>query len=260
MKTVYLNDGQEAKLVRKIDETTFIVSPVMVFEDYDGNETEGFSADFVVGQVFEKPPLKKKSDDLLSIEKALDERRKDIATADKSLREARLELEAIKRQKTDLEKLIINKGELREAKRLTIFSDGGYTPIHISKDINDVKFSLYISANDGKLTCWHYKLTFNNWSHSTNFDEKIGILIDKSDEEIHQIAENRVVENAEKIKKYPHTLNLIPDEYLTPELLEIKTTNRIASELKQIEDTKAQIEKQQTLLRLLEEKHLKPNA
>lgn len=257
MKTVYLNDGQEAKLVRTIDENTFLVSPIMIFEDYDGNETEGFSADIVVSQVFEKPPLKKKSEDLLSIEKALDERRKDIATADKYLREARLELEAIKRQKTDLEKLIINKGELREAKRLTIFESGRYTPIHITKNTTDVKFSFELAANNGKVRVWAYKFEFDSWSSSKYFDEKIGVLIDKTDEEILEIARVSVAENAESIKKYAHDLARIPDEYLTPELLELKTDNRITSELKQIEDTKAQIEKQQTLLRLLEEKHIK---
>lgn len=198
MKTVYLKDGQEADLIKKIDDNNYIVDPYMTWYGYEGDEnTESSGNRIVVDSIYSKPPVKKINKEIADLNSKIEDSNNKLSAIKTEHFKLSRELSLIENQKTDLSKLIINKSELMKAERITVFESGGFTPIHISKNkIRSFKLTVHLVILAGEEKAWSYEMSEydERFDYSKYVDMKTGFIIDKSDEEILEISRKRIID------------------------------------------------------------------
>lgn len=203
MQTVYLADGTKANLITKTDKG-FVVDPINVYQDYESEEEYEESTGNVkmVDKVYEKPPTEVIEEEYKLIKQKVKDQCVLLSEKMAELNRAKYELSQVQQQKTDAAKMIINRSELVNAKRLIVWIKGWIAP-----RIMDVKSSLKltisytISRYEGEEKCWAYG-TWSDydgdkaWSkYSEYFDPAYGIKADLTDEEILQITHERQNKN-----------------------------------------------------------------
>lgn len=227
MKTIFLKDGRMADLVTKTDKG-YLVDPYVTWNDYDGQQESAPSGNVeLVGEIYDSAPVElieehyKKVLDKVNAQELIYEARQ--AELNK-LNSAVVRLRA---EKTNLERYIINREELRTAKRLILWAKDEIAP-RIMDGTKSHKFtvSYQISQYAGKERVWCYELYSEEeegWStYSRYFDEKYGIKADLTDEEILALTIERIPRFKEDYHSWEHVLMRTPDEWLSPELIEEK--------------------------------------
>jgi hypothetical protein len=144
----------------------------------------------------------------------------------KELQQINADVARLRNQKTDLSRYIINREELRTAKRLILWPTSQIAPrIMDGKSSHRFTVSYEISQYQSKERIWCYKLWTEGsdlWSSSEYFDEKYGIKIDLTDEEILQLTHERLPRFKTEYHSWRHTLMFTPDEWLTAEAIDEK--------------------------------------
>lgn len=225
MKTVYLKDGRMADLVAET-EKGFLVDPYISWNDYEGQQESAPSGNVeLVDKIFDTAPIelieaeyKKWADRVTEQEKALAERQTEF-------QKLNADVASLRNQKTNLERYIINREELRKAKRLIIWPEHHIAP-RIMDGNTSHKFtvSYEISQYKGEERVWCYRAYTDkegsSWSsHSEYFDEQYGIKVDLTDEEIHRLTIDRIPRFKKTYHSWKYALMATPDEWLTPEYI-----------------------------------------
>jgi len=224
MKKVFLKNGQEAELIKKIDDNNYLVEPIFMYQDeYDGDWYEDSGKREVVDKVFTSAPVAKIEQGFEECMKKYEALKKTVSLKEKELFTAQQEIRGIEKTKLDLKKLIINKAIFKAAKRITVFEDGRFTPIDVTCKKREFKMYAEIHFWNEEPRFWAYEWRFDDWSCSKKLDDK-NILFDKTDEEILIIAKERVKKLCSSKGKESRIREIkrCPDEYLPKDILDYK--------------------------------------
>jgi hypothetical protein len=256
MQTIFLKDGRMADLITKT-EKGYLVDPYVTFKYYEDNEETAPSGNVeLVQEIFSTAPTdfieaecQKIYDRTIVISARVDE-------LTKQKNDLTQEVESLKRQKTDLGRYIINREELRTAKRLILWPSNEIVPRIMDGSVsNKFTVSYEISQYKNEERCWCYKVwsegNDRGWSnHSTYFDEKYGIKTDLTDDEILKLTQERIERFKKDYHSWKHTLMGTPDEWLTPEyieeknkLLEEKRTSELNKAVEELKNAQSKLEK-----------------
>ena len=240
---MYLLNGQMVEVVSPVG-NKFLVAEIYDC-DLGGEPYNEPRADlehpYLVSAVFETPPKHKYDEQIKMAMETVEE-------LNKTIRTQKDELYSLKHQKTDLSRLIFNKGEWKNAKTIHYFPDGEIHPVEMSKESQEnPKIMFEMSMFEGETRCWGYKLDKGYYSSYSNYiDGEYGLLIDKSEDELLAICHARQTKKglSGQNRFNDYTLRGCNDKWLTPEFLKAKEievakkrktdideiTNRIASE------------------------------
>lgn len=224
MEIVFLEDGRQAKLIAKTDKG-YVVDPMAVYQDYETEEeyTEETGNVVQVSKVFKVAPLDVVNAEYKEVLDKIAEQEAVLCQKRSELSKAKHELSQIEKQKTDLGKMIINRTELVNAKRLIVWIKDRIAP-----RVMDVRSSLKliisytVSRYESEEKCWAYSTwsDYENdkgWStYSEYFDPEYGVKADLTDDEILQITHQRQLKN--KFDSY--ALKSTDPKWLTPENIE----------------------------------------
>ena len=251
MKTVFLKNGQEVLLKKELGEDGYLVETLMIYQDHDGNESiEPSGNNIVVNEIFTSCPIEKISDEYKKINDKVIEKENELKELNQKLYQEKYELENIKAQKTNLNKLIFNKSEIKNAKRISFFNDRTLLPQTVSdKAKNSMKFSLSFSIFEGKMSIWTYELNDgDSWNGYSNYiDPEYGLLIDITDEELNEITKKRI--NSKPLDYFnEYYLVGVGDELLTPQLVKKKNDFIKNKENKEIKEWTNKLEEAQNKL------------
>jgi len=252
-KTAYLRNGEVVKLHDTLDANEFIIERMYVYSDYEGNEdSEPCGVREVVKEIFMKPPIEKKHDDLIKIIEKTEAKNKELAEVENQIRIAKNELRQSENFKTDLQKQIINRRELLGAKRLTVFSGFKAYNLEETEEKRSLKLSYSLNLWEGKFDAWVYQVFSDGDSGCSNHvNQKYGILINATDEEILEVGK-QIVRDAGEIRDWD--LKNMSDEYLTDELRAKKEEMLKNEKENKLKSLKEEIEKKQQELRELKTK------
>ena len=140
-KTAYLRNGEAVELHETLENGQFIIERMYVYSDYEGNkDAEPCGIKEVVKEVFMKPPIEKKHDDLIKIIEKTEVKNKELAEIESQIRKAKSELRESEEYKTNIQKHIINRSELLKAKSITVFS--GYRSYTLTEQAEKRSLSL----------------------------------------------------------------------------------------------------------------------
>ena len=261
MSTVYLKDGAKATLVSKIEDGFVIrrhmlCRPCSESDEYQEEYEEVCDAVEIVKEVFSAAPVWIIEGQCKTAQIKVEIQEKILAERIQQLKETERELIKLKMQKTDISRYIINREQLRTAKRLILFVNG-----HVMSRVLDgskshrFTVSYEITQYREQEKCWAYKLWSENkdsgWSTSEYFDEQFGIKTDLTDEEIKTAAFERL--SKKKFSDIHESILLqTPDEWLTPEWIQEKMQRKDRKEKQDLQSAeKALAEAQARVDRLL---------
>lgn len=255
-KTAYLRNGEAVELHETLENGQFIIERMFCYEDYEGNgECEPNGIKEVVKEVFSKPPIEKKHDDLIKIIEKTEAKNKELADIETKIRAAKSELRDSEKYKTDIEKHVINRSEILKAKSITVFS--GYKAYTLTEQAEKRSLRLSYSINvwESKFNAWVYELDWEGRAgFSNNINPKYGLVFDATDDEILEICK-QIVKDKDEISDYDlRRTDLLPDAYLTDEL-KLKRAELLEKErLNDIENQEKKIKDEQEKLRKLKSK------
>lgn len=233
-RIVYLKDGRKCKWVGETDKG-YIVNPYQVYIDYAGNDPANESefemaSDqlIVVDKVYAAPPIDVIDADCKLLLEKMESVGVEVIRLQKEFDRAKFELQQIAKQKTDLSRYIINREELKTAKRLVAWPKDKIVP-RIMGGIKGQKFTVAYTIDQwghSEERCWMYeacteqKYSENSYSsYSEYYDHRHGILCDPTDDEILAITHKR---QAETGRFSANVISNTPDIWLTPENIERK--------------------------------------
>ena len=220
--TIYLKDGRVADLVTKT-EKGYLVDPYCTFKYYEDNEESAPSGVIELAQeIFTEAPKEliefecQKIHDrmaIISAEKDRLQQEKNILTQ---------EVNILKKQKTDLTKLIFNRSDIKNAKRIVVFPKNEIAPmIYDQENRHKLALSIEVTDYDPKIRAWTYKFYGDDrYGSGDYFDEDYGVHCDLSDDEVMALNLKRLSER--KFDNY--IICRTADKWLTPDLIQRKQT------------------------------------
>lgn len=238
---VYLKNGEEVILHKALEDSQFVIEKLCVYSGYDGDDfTEPCGVKEVVNEVFTKPPIGKKNQEFIKVNKEFIKVNKELKEVETQLRLAKNDLRKVKDCKTNLEKHIINRSELLNAKSITFFCGYEHTTIKKDEDKESLNISYSVDILEGKIDSWVCALDWEGRSSYTDYiNPKYGLILDATEEEIVKIGK-QIVRDMEEIEDWD--LKRIPDAYLTKSLRKRK--------IKILEDEKMlEISKQEKIVK-----------
>lgn len=194
----YLEDGIAVEVVDETKDGKYVVAEVFECgigdgEDYD-TRLEVSENLRIVDKVYETPPenayhrlVKLAKDELNKVRLQVSEQRgnlRKISLQKKALEE---EIVKIKSKKTDWKRMIVDRSEIADAKRLTVVTQD-FKILDLKKGQFNAKqrISFEISAKEGKH--WGMVLDWGTDSWKTKkINSEYGVMIDKTDEELRKI-------------------------------------------------------------------------
>lgn len=249
--TVYLRNGQKAELIKKVDDQ-FLVDPYMYYQGYDGEDYEDQSGNFqLVNEVFTEAPRAVLDKEIAVLQETKVKLFEQVSEVNKTLTDAERKLYALKNEKTDLSKFIINRKELIDAKRIVAFKEDQVMP----SDFNPLckggmKLSFTLEMRYGRENIYTYHLYSDgydgyndSWSNSSKIDK---LMYDPTEEQI----ENEIKLRASKLTEYKsYYQSSIPEKYLPESVLSQKheqikkeKESTIEKAKKDLEEAKAKYE------------------
>ena len=219
-RKAYLRNGEEINIHERLENGEFIIERMYVYTDFEGNEyIEPCGKREVIDEVFDKPPIQKKNDDLINLSKKTKAKNDELKEIETKIILAKRELSKIEALKTDIQKHIINRSDILRANSITVFSH--YKPYTLTE--SDEKRSLRITYSidviEGKLSAWGCTLDREGRSGmNMSINQKYGLLIDATEEEITEIGKQIVKDKEEISDWYLLRSDLLPDAYLTDDL------------------------------------------
>jgi hypothetical protein len=228
MQTVFLKDGTQANLITKT-EKGYVVDPFETYQDYEGEQ--GYSEPSgnlkLVEKVYEVAPRTLIDAEYEEIVQKVEAQEKLLSEKRAELRQAQNEIDRIKGIKTDTSRYIINREELRNAKRLILWPRNYIAP-RVMDGSKSHKFTVSydITQYNGEEKAWASQLWSedknSNWGNSEYFDEQYGIKVDLTDEQILALTHQRIERFKKEGNSWRSTLLRTADEWLTPEYIEEK--------------------------------------
>lgn len=218
MEVVFLEDGRQANLIAKT-EKGYVVDPLAIYQDYETEEeyAEPSGKVLQVAKVFKVAPV-----DVVNAEyKAILGK---ITEAEQEVREKRSELNQleckIKNTITNIDRYIINREQLRLAKRLIVFRKDAIAPLVMDGSKSyEFTVSYKITQYKEEERCWVAELWDEDRSSRFNctqyYDAEYGIMTDLTDEQIKAITFERQDKRGLK-EFYENQIVHTPDEWLTP--------------------------------------------
>lgn len=239
--TGYLIDG---RVVEVFDETQEYYLCHFVYEEED-DESAIVSSDPILirkEKVFKAIPTEKFASKIADLNQS-------ILKLTKQEGELINSISDLQKQKSQLEKGFIDLSSLRNANRITVFKKDRYSPVEVDlKKKQDLKLSIEIKVVNGEMRTWVYNYYYDSsWGSGDIIDSKYGFLIDKTDEEILAIAQER-----SKTVNNDCWLMQTDDKYLAPEMIEKKKKLIRAENETKIEKVKAEIGKLQAKIEEME--------
>lgn len=235
MQTVFLKDGSQAILITQTP-TGYVVNPLESYQGSDGEEyTEPSGNIKLVDKVYTAAPKEVIEAEYAAILAKVEEQERLLSAKTLELRKAQMNLTSIINTKTDVSRHIINREELRNAKRLILWPKDQIAPrIMDGTKSHQFTISVKITQYREEERMWCYELYSddkdNSWTNSQYFDVKYGIKVDLTDDEIKALTHERIDGLKKANSSWPSTLLRTADEWLTPEYLEeknaIKTNNK----------------------------------
>jgi hypothetical protein len=218
MNTVYLKDGSMANFIAKSD-NGYVVDPLMTYKDDETGEewTEPSGRVKVVDVVYAHAPklafdqeLKEISDKVEEFEKQLSDKRSELSQLEYKL----------KNTKTNLNQYIINREQLRNAKRLIVFRKDAICPMVMDGGKSyEFTVSYKITQYKEEERCWVAELWSEDresrFGNTNYFDAEYGIMTDLTDEQIKEITFERQDKRGLK-GFYENQITHTGDEWLTP--------------------------------------------
>lgn len=253
IKTAYLRNGEAVELHETLENGQFIIERMYVYSEYEGNECiEPCGVKEVVKEVFMKPPIEKKHDDLIKIIEKIETKNKELAELEKQIIAAKAELRESDKYKTDIEKHVINRSEILKAKSITVFSDFKPYTLTEDKEKRSLRLSYSLDIWEGKFNAWVCNLDWDGRECiRKSINLKYGLVFNATENEILEICKQIVKDEDEISDNYLRRTDLLPDAYLTDEL-KIKRAELLKKErLKDIEKQEQRIKEEQEKLRNL---------
>lgn len=250
--TVYLKDGQEAKLIQKLADNKYLIAPVFEYDTYEDETYTEIGEEKVVTELFTKPPEPFFDAKILAAKNRLKETERKHRLLSLENAQISAQIRTLKQTHTDFKRLIINKEHLLTANRLTVIKD--YTPVDLKKihgwDSDQFRFCINFefSIIKNEIRTRVTRLYEGESDYGVDIDSEIGILVDKSDEEIIAIIKNK----ASSTELSDWNLERIADIYLDAKLLSRKKNLLQAKNEEAIEEIKKEIELKKVELSLLQ--------
>lgn len=198
MKTAFLRDGRKVSVNSEL-QGGFLVTPFLsatTWNGEDGEEQEyweGLAKEPIfVDEIFATAPTEILDEQVILLESAIASKNHEIKEQENALRSLRYEIDAAKNEKTRVDKFIINRNEILQAKRICFFEKDRINPIDSKKETKGMKLNFSIHICNGEISIWGYKVYDNDrWDNGVSVDPKYGILIDLSDDELLSISKER---------------------------------------------------------------------
>jgi hypothetical protein len=260
---VYLRDGRKCILVSKMD-GVFIVNPYAIYHAYSYDDSSSGESEYEepsgqllqVDKVFAAPPVEVLDEQCEAIIDTIDEQTARLANIQGELRTAQAKIDQIKSQKTDLGNMIINKSEIRNAKRLVVWADKRIAPYILDKK-NSLKLTISYSIEQwgqAEEKVWIYK----SWSeeyrdfsgYSEYYDPAYGIKCDLTDDEIFAITIERQNKKNFDISEISNT----DFKWLTPGNIELAKQQIFLNNIKSFENANKELISAQNKLAALRAK------
>lgn len=254
--TAYLRNGEAVELHESLENGQFIIERMFYYEDYEGNgEFEPNGIKEVVKEVFKKPPIEKKHDDLIKIIEKTEAKNKELAEIETQIRSAKAELRESEKYKTDIEKHIINRSEILNAKSITVFNGYKAYTLTEDKENRNLRLTYRLDVFDGKLSQWVYELDWEGREgFSKTINPKYGLLLNATEDKILEICKQIVIDKEEISDSDLRRVDLLPDEYLTDGLKQRRIELLENERLEDIEKQEETIKIEQEKLRKLKSK------
>lgn len=248
----YLRNGEEVILHQRIDENTFVVERMVVYHNYDGDEEcEPSGEKTIVKEIFKTPPVEKKQEEFNSILDKIDVKNNELRGIENQLYAAKRELSNCEKQTTDIKKLIINKGELKKAERISFFDKGKpCAPLSISKEEGKSLMLTYrLEVNGDDERAWSCGVDYDGRRGSSDsVDMEYGLIINATDEKLIEISKERLKKLTE-IRDWD--LNRTDNKYLTEELVKRKLEYEKNQKTNEIDSLEAEIKSKKEKVRKL---------
>lgn len=243
MNVVYLRNGEKCELIEKLSNGKFLVEHYFVYNGYDEqSDYEQLSGSHVVvSEVFNNPPLAVIDNEVLEKEALLNNLKSAVSEMQAEERKLKHFISQIQKTKIDNEKYIINRTDLLNAKDVAVFHENKVMPTVKSKQKYGLKLSIEIKMNTGEERVWSSQLYYedDNYNSSDYIDQKQGILIDPTDDELDAIILKRV----DKLKSNLSKLVGVPEKYLTPDLIQSLKEQKELEKAKKISGIDVEIKK-----------------
>ena len=254
--TAYLRNGEAVLLHEILENGQFIIERMFYYYDYDGRgEYEPNGIKEVVKEIFMKPPIEQKHNDLIKLIEKTEAKNKELAEIERQISIAKSELRESEKYKTDIEKHIINRSEILKAKSITVFSD--YKPYTLTEDKEKRSLRLSYSINifEGKFNAWVYELDWKGRTEmSKSINPKYGLVFDATEEEILGICK-QIVKDKDEVSDWDlQRTDLLPDAYLTDELKQRRSELLKKEKENDIERQEKKVKEEQEKLRELKSK------
>lgn len=240
MAIIYLKDGTIADLVSKTD-AGYLVNPHYTYFTDEGEEDAPSGSLKIVQEVFDKAPVELIDADYQKILQLYEDKQIEVEEIKLNLLQLKGEVSQLERTKSDFSKAIFNRSEIKNAKRFIVFRKTTIIPF-ILDNKNHLKLSINYEISNYELSerMWVYKLSFDRWDHSEYFDEKYGLFLDLTDEEILSKCLER--QNALGIGYFAdHHIKNTPDQWLTTEFKEKKKELLLSDVTKKKSDIETKI-------------------
>jgi len=221
-KKVYLKNGQVADLIKKIDDNNFLVAPWVTYYGYEGEEYEEPGERIVVEKIFKSPPTDIIQKEYQAVKNNIVSYKQELSGIRAEVLGAQKELRKLQEQKTDIEKMIYNRSELKSAKRITVFLEDYIMPRDMDESAHkSLKISTTFSTYDGEETSWVYGISGDGWNYGDRIDPAYGLILDATDEEIERLTKERAEKKPTDFFR-PYHLSRVDEKYLPFPLLHVK--------------------------------------
>lgn len=259
METIYLKDGRMADLVTKT-EKGYLVDPYITWNDYEGQVESAPSGQVeLVGEIFATAPVelieaeyKKVLDRVTEQQKAWAEKQAEFLKLDS-------QVSALRKEKTNLERVIINREELRKAKRIICWPENEIAPRILDGQRHDkLAITFEITQYKDEERAWCYRVSFkeDRFDFSEKVDTAYGIKVDLTDEEILALTLERLERFRKDKKDLRYYLQRTPDQWLSQECIEEKKSYKEKERRTELENAKKDLEALQKKIESLQAKEL----
>jgi len=245
MKSIYLSNGQKANLIKKFDEENFFVELLMDYQDEFGDYQEIEGDRILVHKIFKTAPVPNLDNHYKDQEEKYNELTNRLSKTRTELAKANDELSKIQKQKTELNKFIINRAELRRAESIFGFLSGSINPTNLTpKRHGKIKFEIDVYTGDERR--WIYKMFEDGaYDYGSYLDDRYDLMIDLSEEEIVLKAKERAIIH---FSNKESEIKRASDKYLPESLLGKKRDLLKIEKDKEQAGIQAEIEKHQKRL------------
>lgn len=229
MRTVYLRNGTAVYLHEEVSGGRYLVEPIYLYDDFAGeNVSEGGTGEMqIVTEIYNKAPVELVDAEFSMACDKLEKMNEEIIKINNEKYKLSHQIEETQRTIVNNEKFIINKSELRNAKRIALFPKDEIMPWVMDKDLSALKISFNFRINENGERSWGYKIYKEvsvGYQHDRFLDEKYGVMVNPTDDEI----EERIRVRLSELTFSEREMDDIDHKYLTEAQITAKRERKAA--------------------------------